>query len=346
MNAIEVLSRAPLFSGLSESARARVAESCTSVTCEPSQVVFAEGEPGFDLFIVARGVVEVRTSSGGDEERVVNYLSVGECFGEMSLITGRERSATVRVPQNATLLRLPGLAFDELLDSEACVARSLAMILASRLQTANQLHVADSTTPKHLSGDLSFFDLSEVCQTLSAGRHTGVMTLLSAAVAGEVNLFFDNGEIRHVTWLRLNGRDAVLYVLRTTLEGSFEYHSTDTYEGPSELPPIEESTMGLALEALRQRDEIASLDKDLPARDHAFVRTTDTMSWLSEQPDEFPQRRGDWRPKNGHQLELAQSVFDALAAPKTLAELVERHLDEELTVHQILLTLIRQGRIE
>ena len=70
----------------------------------PGEVVFRQGDQGDRLFVVKSGVLEViATPSDGTEAVPVAYLGAGEVLGELALLTGSTRSATVRSPQHAEL---------------------------------------------------------------------------------------------------------------------------------------------------------------------------------------------------------------------------------------------------
>jgi CRP-like cAMP-binding protein len=340
------LKRAPLFRNLSDQLLSQIYTVGEIVECGPGHVIFSEGSPGFDLFVVKSGVVEVRKDgeSSSQNPRVVSYLSTGECLGEMSLVTGLPRSATVRVPERAEVFRVPGTAFDRLLHEEASVALSLAKILAYRLQIANQLHMSDSASTKHLAGDLEFFDLPEVCQTLTQGRRTGVM--LIRTMAGEGMLYFKEGDIRHARMGLLRGRDAVIYVFRHKLRGSFEFHSTEGYAGPLEEPTIEESPMGLVLEAVRQRDEIDAMRSRLPGPDHVFIRQTEQPKWDFHKGDPgVRETRRAWAPSGEQEISLAARVWDEIGRARSFGALLKEHLAHEHTVYAIVTTWTRTGSI-
>jgi CRP-like cAMP-binding protein len=66
-------------------------------------VLFREGDLGRDMFIVLQGKVQVRKRVGSTET-VLAELSAGEFFGEMALLIGQDRSATVEVIEDSKLL--------------------------------------------------------------------------------------------------------------------------------------------------------------------------------------------------------------------------------------------------
>ena len=327
MKAIDVLRRSALFEGIDEVVLEELAAATTELHFASGDIVFEEEAPGFDAFVIASGIVEVRKTTDGGS-RAVNYLSAGECLGELSLITGLPRSATVRVPQSATLFRIPGLMFERLCTSNARFALNIARVLAYRLQIANQLHVGGSMAPCHLSGDLEFFDLPELCQTIALGRRTGVLVVAAPSLEGEAALFFKDGELHHVAWIRADGADAAIYILRSVLEGTFEFRTTEGYAGPSEEPQIRIPTLGLGLEALRQRDELGALEGQLPAPETALLLTDD-------EPVEV----------DGIDPALFTTLLGRLRSGTSRRELLEAYPVHALAVFRLLAALNRAGRL-
>jgi CRP-like cAMP-binding protein len=90
--------------------------------------VIEEGEEGHTFYLVVSGEVSVRTGKGQE----VTRLKRGSYFGEMSLLTGEPRSATVVAMQDAVLLELDRPAFARLFVSHPGLARQLSAMLAQR----------------------------------------------------------------------------------------------------------------------------------------------------------------------------------------------------------------------
>jgi small-conductance mechanosensitive channel/CRP-like cAMP-binding protein len=90
--------------------------------------VIEEGEEGHTFYLVASGEVSVRTGKGQE----VTRLKRGNYFGEMSLLTGEPRSATVVAVQDAVLLELDRPAFARMFVSHPGLARQLSALLAQR----------------------------------------------------------------------------------------------------------------------------------------------------------------------------------------------------------------------
>ena len=122
----------PPLRGLGEADREAVAALFYERTLPRGAVLFREGDPGTSLFLIVTG--EVRVRSG---ERVLAYFGPGESIGEMALVTGAPRSATVEVSLDCRLLVLDGDAFDSLLALEPRLHAELAALLSRRLSNAN-----------------------------------------------------------------------------------------------------------------------------------------------------------------------------------------------------------------
>src|SRR5262245_49363583 len=80
----------------------------------PGQTVFRQGDPGDRLYIVKSGVLEVVAVRDGNDTALA-YLGEGEVVGELALLTGATRSATVRCPERAVVLTLEKAVFIDLM---------------------------------------------------------------------------------------------------------------------------------------------------------------------------------------------------------------------------------------
>jgi CRP-like cAMP-binding protein len=99
----------------------------------PGQAVVRQGEPGHTLFLVASGEVSVRVKpDAGASEKEVARLGRGALFGEMSVLTGDPRTATVVALGDAALLRVDRDAFEHILSRQPELAQRLAEVIAQR----------------------------------------------------------------------------------------------------------------------------------------------------------------------------------------------------------------------
>jgi len=96
------------------------------------EVVVREGDLGSSFFIVLKGKLEVIKKSKSNRMALIGGLTAGQFFGELSLLTGEPRSATIRALEDSELLRLEKKDFQEVLEHHPSLAESLAEVVSSR----------------------------------------------------------------------------------------------------------------------------------------------------------------------------------------------------------------------
>lgn len=100
------LEKAPLFSGIPREELVSLLTSVEPVRHRPGETIVREGDAGDSLYLIAAGTVRVATRGSGGEEVLLATLGQGDFFGEVSLLTGRPRTATVTATTPVELLRL------------------------------------------------------------------------------------------------------------------------------------------------------------------------------------------------------------------------------------------------
>ncbi|MGB5179290.1 MAG: cyclic nucleotide-binding domain-containing protein [Gammaproteobacteria bacterium] len=97
--------------------------------------IFSEGDAGDAWFVLYKGAVEV-LKHGVKGEKKITDLGPKACFGEISILDGSPRSATIRATENSVVFRVPRDAFAELVENDHLVAYKLlqhmAILLAER----------------------------------------------------------------------------------------------------------------------------------------------------------------------------------------------------------------------
>jgi CRP-like cAMP-binding protein len=99
----------------------------------PGEIIVAQGDPGSELFVIDRGevAVEVRRE-GGQRQLPVARLGAGKFFGEMGLMTGEARAATVRALTDCALIVIGHDAFHDTIASVPGVVEKMSELLAIR----------------------------------------------------------------------------------------------------------------------------------------------------------------------------------------------------------------------
>jgi small-conductance mechanosensitive channel/CRP-like cAMP-binding protein len=126
-----LLRRIALFAGFPPEERAALEALMQERPVPRGATIVRQGEAGDSLFILAEGALEVRAVRDGVEmppDRIVP----GDVFGEMSLLTGQQRSATVSATTDALVYEIRREHLDPILRRRPELAESLAAIMASR----------------------------------------------------------------------------------------------------------------------------------------------------------------------------------------------------------------------
>src|SRR5215212_6802587 len=128
----------PLFSKLDDAELQRFAELTREKNYPKGSVILFEDDPGDSLYIVREGRVKVVLVGEDGREVILGVLSVGDHFGELSLIDDRPRSAHVIAMEESHLLVLHREDFRRRVESSPAVAWSLLTELSRRLRRADE----------------------------------------------------------------------------------------------------------------------------------------------------------------------------------------------------------------
>jgi CRP-like cAMP-binding protein len=127
---VAALAQVDLFSGLSRRALERIARDVKALDHPIGKDIATTGEDGVAFHLVRSGSAEVLVG-----DRPVRTLGPGDCFGELALIDGRPRSATVRTTSPTSTYTLVAWTFTPLLD-EPEIAKGLLLAMCERLRAA------------------------------------------------------------------------------------------------------------------------------------------------------------------------------------------------------------------
>ncbi len=99
-------------------------------------VLFREGEPGKEMYVIQQGKVNI-SKRVGDLEKILTALGQGEFFGEMSILNNAPRSATATCAEDSKLLVIDPKTFEAMIRGNAEIAIRMIKKLADRLQEAD-----------------------------------------------------------------------------------------------------------------------------------------------------------------------------------------------------------------
>ncbi|HYX64357.1 MAG TPA: mechanosensitive ion channel family protein [Burkholderiales bacterium] len=144
---LEMLRGVDLFSVLSEDEIGEVAERLQYAPFARGDIITKQGNIAHWLYIVAFGEVEVRYEPEAGEPQVLATLRPGQFFGEMALLTGDARSATVISKTDVECYRLDRVSFQGLLLSRPEIAEGMSRVLSSRKPELEKVREAFATQP-------------------------------------------------------------------------------------------------------------------------------------------------------------------------------------------------------
>ena len=123
-----------LFQSFTPQERKNLLDKFTLKEFPAEATVLEEGSPGDSLYIIKKGEVEVFTTDAQGATLVLARLQEGDFFGEISLLTGKPRTASVKVLQPVELMRLAKNDFDQIIHNHLEVLKILEDSLQLRLE--------------------------------------------------------------------------------------------------------------------------------------------------------------------------------------------------------------------
>lgn len=143
-----ILRRVPIFEPLSHEERAILAGNATVLFFGGGEPIIRQGDPGDGMYVIASGHASVVLRTEAGEERAVARLSPGDFFGEMSLLTGDPRTATVRAEGWLTLISVTKEAVLPVLQANPAVAERIAEIVTIRREGMQREEAAARETSR------------------------------------------------------------------------------------------------------------------------------------------------------------------------------------------------------
>jgi CRP/FNR family cyclic AMP-dependent transcriptional regulator len=129
---VDALRNVPLLSDLSRTHLNRIATLASQRTEGAGKILAQQGTPGLEFFLILEGAARVERDG-----KLLARLVAGECFGEMSLVDNKLRSATVTAETAVVLLMIHTRSFHRLLDEVPGLQKKLLVALSERLREAN-----------------------------------------------------------------------------------------------------------------------------------------------------------------------------------------------------------------
>jgi CRP-like cAMP-binding protein len=147
-----LLAAVPVFAMLPPEDVSALARTARPLTLGPTERLVVQGQEGGSLFVVAEGDVEVLLRREDGEDVSVDTMGKGAVIGEMSLLTGQRRSATVRAIEGAVVYEIGARQYGPCLRRHPELLADLAAIMRERLEERRE--VLDRYDAESEGGDL------------------------------------------------------------------------------------------------------------------------------------------------------------------------------------------------
>jgi CRP-like cAMP-binding protein len=159
---VRLLLRAPVFKALRDRELRKLASKARRVVYGPLDRIVLQGQRGSSMFLVASGSVEVLVRQQDGRDLPVAALEKGAVFGEFALLTGEERTATVRAVDEVELYEISKEALQPILEARPQLVIELSLLMAMRqadLRDVSERHLQSEEKVKSLAGRIRRFVL-------------------------------------------------------------------------------------------------------------------------------------------------------------------------------------------
>ena len=178
---------ASLLAGLPARLTTDLFANARPVRLAADKVLFLAGDLGDGCYRIEDGLLKVAMMSRSGAERILAFLGVGAVVGELAIIDGRPRSASVVAVRDATLSFLSRAAFDDFAGKNPEVYKYLLTLIASRLRETDLVIAAGSFLPLKGRVAVTLLDLAEPCSGCRLrvlGSATPMLTVTESSPGG------------------------------------------------------------------------------------------------------------------------------------------------------------------
>src|SRR3954447_7035126 len=211
----EVLIRAGIFQGVEPFAADALAQSLEPAEFPRGHVIFAEGDPGDRLYIVAAGKVKIGRKSPDGRENLLMVAGPSDMFGELSIFDPGPRTSSATAVTEVRLATMDRAALREWIAKRPEIAEQLLRVLARRLRRTNN-NLADlifTDVPGRVAKALLQLARQFGQQEGSYLRVTHDLTqeeLAQLVGASRETVNKALADFNHRGWLRLEGKSVVI----------------------------------------------------------------------------------------------------------------------------------------
>ena len=212
---LHLLKNFPFFSNIDQQDLENVVGAFTLENISKNQIILRRGDPGDNFYIIVSGQVSVLNENG----IVIATLSAGEVFGEMSLLSDEQVSATIQAAQDSEIMYVDNREFRKILDRYPLLQQYFSRLLAKRLSRSNSFRSIDFVSI--MTGKLEEFPPEALFQSLHAARKTGILTV-SQLPDGPARFSLRQGGLIRAAYGSRKGKKAFYDILREK-KGIFKF---------------------------------------------------------------------------------------------------------------------------
>jgi CRP-like cAMP-binding protein len=267
---------------------------CTKISFPPNQVIYQQGDESEAIYIVASGVVEAMTHSpDGRQTRSLGFMSRGDFFGDLGVLTNHPRLATIHSCEPTQVLQIEKTAFLQLLEKIPKMGAYFSRNLARRLhKTSTEAHL--NIYSLDLSGNLQHFDLLTIFQAITSMNHSGELHLNNSSHDLIGGFFFREGRVEHARFLHLEGVEAVWQgFVESATEGGFTFRVMAEPKSPfSKDHLIRIESTDLLMQGVGRRDTYQAIPEELRRMEGRLSRKAEELQW--NDPETAPLAERIW----------------------------------------------------
>jgi hypothetical protein len=182
---------------------------------------------------------------------------------------------------------------------------------------------------QHLLGNLKYFDLPFIVQTLAASERTGTLTITDQSQRVFATLYFEAGDVLFAKLGHLRGEEAFYQLFQSPVQDAFNFTNglpSSEFEDDDEIGT---TTAGLLMEAAHQQDELKVLKATYADANRVFRPQSEILLWGNEQT-----------------RDLAQEIWARLQQGETIAQMIREINTCEYCIYKVLSLMDANGLVE
>ncbi|KAB2880517.1 cyclic nucleotide-binding domain-containing protein [bacterium] len=204
----EILKQVPFFRSLGRESIDFITEKLKFKQFKSNSTICKTGDPGDKMYIVLSGKVAVTATNG----EILAHIGAGNYFGEMSLLTGEPRSATVNAAEDTETFVLEKDDFDVILEKYPSISIAMSKIMSQRLRDTNAVvsekaKQIKSGAPAGPSGSLKDKHITEVIGFCESNSLTGTLEVTHESDTAVIT--YDKGVLQNIKLKNFNDDEAL-----------------------------------------------------------------------------------------------------------------------------------------